>query len=187
MTDRSLIIDSLTLPNGGVIGMCACPGRNHGTANAADEAWDRDLARDLRTIETWRPALVVTLVESHEFAALGVPGLPRAMRGAAFEWQHFPVPDLHAPDSRDAAGWAALCRRLSAELAAGARILLHCAGGKGRTGTVAARLLIGLGSAPAEAITQIRRARRGAIESRAQCDYLLGQRPHRWPPASAQG
>ena len=52
-------------------------------------------------------------------------------------------------------------------------MLVHCRGGLGRAGTIAARLLIELGIEPATAIERVRAVRPGAIETRAQEEYVL--------------
>ena len=52
-------------------------------------------------------------------------------------------------------------------------MVLHCRGGIGRTGTIAARLLVEFGVAPEEAIRMVRRARPGTIETPAQEEYVL--------------
>ncbi len=54
---------------------------------------------------------------------------------------------------------------LHAALDRGEAILLHCAGGKGRSGMVAARLLAERGVAGESAIAAVRTARPGAIET----------------------
>ena len=59
----------------------------------------------------------------------------------------------------------------------GGRILVHCRGGLGRAGTIAARLLVELGTSPDEAIRAVRHVRPGAIETREQERYVLGCRP----------
>ncbi|NYT26421.1 ADP-ribosylglycohydrolase family protein, partial [Alcaligenaceae bacterium] len=46
--------------------------------------------------------------------------------------------------------------------------LLHCRAGLGRAGTLAAHLLVELGTPPAEAVELVRRARTGAIQTSAQ-------------------
>jgi ADP-ribosyl-[dinitrogen reductase] hydrolase len=51
-------------------------------------------------------------------------------------------------------------------------VALHCYGGKGRTGTIAARLLVELGTAPALAIEHVRAARPGSIETREQEQFV---------------
>jgi ADP-ribosyl-[dinitrogen reductase] hydrolase len=52
-------------------------------------------------------------------------------------------------------------------------VLLHCRGGLGRSGTIAARLLVELGENPRVAIDRVRRARHGAIETPAQEAHVL--------------
>jgi protein-tyrosine phosphatase len=54
----------------------------------------------------------------------------------------------------------------------GERILLHCAAGLGRTGTVAARLLMMSGQDADSAIKSVRAARSGTIESVTQERFL---------------
>jgi ADP-ribosyl-[dinitrogen reductase] hydrolase len=55
----------------------------------------------------------------------------------------------------------------------GNRIVVHCRGGLGRTGVIAARLLIELGEAPDKALQRVRAARPGAVETPEQEDYVL--------------
>jgi ADP-ribosyl-[dinitrogen reductase] hydrolase len=62
-------------------------------------------------------------------------------------------------------------------VADGGRVLVHCRGGLGRAGTVAACLLVELGVAPQDAIRRVRAARPNAIETAAQERYILGYRP----------
>ncbi len=53
-------------------------------------------------------------------------------------------------------------------LAAGRRVAVHCAGGRGRTGTLLACYLVHQGLDPAAAIARVREVRPGAVETRAQ-------------------
>ena len=73
-------------------------------------------------------------------------------------------------------------------------MVIHYRGGLGRTGTVAARLLVEFGMGPEEAIAAVRKARPGAIENAEQEDYVRRQKPmvplaprpyHRIPPDRA--
>ena len=61
----------------------------------------------------------------------------------------------------------------------GQSLVVHCRGSLGRTGLIVARLLIALGEAPRKALEQVRAARPGAVETRAQEQYVLEQIPHR--------
>ena len=69
---------------------------------------------------------------------------------------------------------------LRGALATGGRFAMHCYAGLGRTGTVAARLLVEHGMAPAEAIALVRKIRPGSIETDEQERYVLRAA---WPAA----
>lgn len=84
-----------------------------------------------------------------------------------------PIADQHAPDERFEARWAEVGPKVCELLAAGGRVLVHCRGGLGRAGTVAARILVETGVPPAEAILRVRTARNGAIENSIQERYVL--------------
>ena len=55
----------------------------------------------------------------------------------------------------------------------GQGIVVHCRGGLGRTGLIAAQLLIELGEMPSKALERVRAARPGAVETRQQEKYVL--------------
>ena len=170
-----LRIDEVAAPGGGRIGMTFCPGKRQRGAAMGD--WERDLAADLARIAEWGAAAVVTLMEEHELERYGVPGLGEAVEALGMEWHHLPIPDVGVPDSLFEARWFYAGHRLRAHLLAGRRVLLHCRGGLGRTGTIAARLLAELGAVPEEAIAAVRRARPGAIETAAQEAYVRAAQP----------
>jgi hypothetical protein len=75
------------------------------------------------------------------------------------------------------ASWPAVALHLRRLVADGNRVLVHCRGGLGRAGTVAACLLVELGVAPQDAVLRVRAARPHAIETAAQERYVLGYRP----------
>jgi ADP-ribosyl-[dinitrogen reductase] hydrolase len=52
-------------------------------------------------------------------------------------------------------------------------MLVHCKGGLGRAGTIAAQLMIELGAPPKDAVTAVRSTRLGAIETSAQLAYMM--------------
>ncbi len=178
MTIRTSESDPLriaALPvGGGLVGVTLCPGKQGDSVSGA--GWARDLAADIKAIREWGASAVVTLIEEHEFAMLGVQALPDAFREAGIEWHHLPVTDVHAPDQRFETRWVYAGARLRERLRAGERVLVHCRGGLGRAGSVAARLLVESGATPSEAIAQVRAVRPGAIETRAQERWVEAQR-----------
>ncbi len=169
--DGALRITPLPLPGGGIIGMTHLPGRHH--VDAAGRRWQRDLGQDLDAIEAWGAATLVTLAEPREFACYGVPGFADAAARRSFIWHHWPVPDMEPPGAAFARCWDSAGPALLAQLERGARVVIHCVGGLGRTGTLAARILVEFGAEPAAAIATIRALRPGAIETPAQASYVL--------------
>jgi len=61
---------------------------------------------------------------------------------------------------------------LHAELASGRNVTVHCKGGLGRSGMVAACLLVRAGLDPDAAIDVVRTHRRGSIQTFAQEEYV---------------
>ena len=169
-----LQIDAVSLPNNGSVGMCCCPGRLELSSAGVGM---RDLDRDLERIIRWKPMTVISLIEQYEFSTLGVPNLPQRFKAAPFDWYHCPIIDLGAPGIHFEVKFAPIESELLVQLSHGKNVLLHCAAGLGRAGTIAGRLLIGAGKLPNEAIGEIRGARPGAIESKSQENYLSSLSP----------
>ena len=124
-------------------------------------------------IVAWGARAVVTLIEAHEFALLGVPDLGARVLARGLDWHPLPIPDVQPPGEGFEAGWQRSGPALRSDLLAGHRVLVHCRGGLGRAGTVAARLLVELGVPAAEAIRRVRAARPGSIETIQQEQYVL--------------
>ena len=87
-------------------------------------------------------------------------------------WFHLPIEDAAVPTQQWERDWTLASPELHRILDLEGRVLVHCKGGLGRAGVVAARLLFERGVSPDNAITRVRRMRPRAIETRAQEDYL---------------
>jgi len=160
----------------GRIGVTFCPGKKQ--RNAMSGTWDRELVADLTAIRAWGAKHLVTLIEDHEFIELQVQDLPEQAVAAGLRWHHLPIIDGEAPDRRFEQAWRAISPQLLGALEAGEGVVVHCKGGLGRAGTIAAKLLLAAKPhlAPSEAIAQIRSVRHNAIETRVQELYLQGIR-----------
>jgi len=163
---KKITINTVDLPGGGIIGMTHCPGRRG--IDGDGQNWQRDLEQDLGELRAWGAASIVTLLEAGELNGLGVAALGKRVTAHAMRWYHWPVADMQAPGRAFFKIFNRTANALDDQLCAGDRIVLHCAAGLGRTGTVAASLLIRSGLTPEAAISQVRLARPGAIETTAQ-------------------
>ena len=173
-----LRIDTISIPgNRGQIGMTICPGKKNRSYSGI--TWDRDLDTDLDVIVAWGAHAVVTLMEFYELELFGVAALPAHLKARNIEWHHMPIRDVDIPDRWFEQLWLESGQRLKAILFNGGKVLLHCRGGIGRTGTIAARLLVEFGYKPSDAVALVRKTRPGTIETAAQEQYVLKLK--KWP------
>ncbi len=155
---------ALALP--GRLGLTRAPGRW-----AAGRSLDSDvrLREDVEALARIHGAkLLVTLVERLELAELG--DLRAEARRARVAWVHFPIPDMWVPS--DVAATRRLVGRMLRTLERGDAVVVHCWGGLGRAGTIAAACLVARGTPPRAAIAAVRAARPGAVQTDAQEQFV---------------
>lgn len=165
-----LQIAALPLPSGGVVGITFCPGKCQ--PYAATGAWERDLNLDLNAIRDWGAGVLVTLVTAEEMSALKVEGLGVAAEEVGLKWLHLPIADVSTPTADWEEAWLRDRATVHSELDRDGRVVVHCKGGLGRAGTVAARILVERGTPADYAIALVRGVRPGAIETGAQEQYI---------------
>ncbi len=156
--NRKLRVDAMA--NG--IGLTILPGRK-------DRG--RDLQADLEVLRELDYNRVACLITRDEFERYGVPELEAAYEAGGFELYHLPIPD-QGVSRLDA--MHAVVDWIHGHQSAGHKVLLHCVGGLGRSGTVAACYLIKHEKIAADdAIAQVRAARSPrAIETRRQVEFI---------------
>ncbi len=162
-------------PDFGSIGITFCPGKHD--RHAMTGYWDRDLALDLDAVRDWGAAAVVTLLEPKEMTLLRVERLGEEVLRRSMLWFHLPIADVSTPSEAFEQKWVACGAELRSLLRSRRDVLVHCRGGLGRAGMIAARLLVELGTAPDKAIASVRTARPGAIETSEQKRFINGIRP----------
>lgn len=145
----------------GLLGLTILPGRRD---------WGRDFAADLAALRGHGVSHVLCLLARDEFARYGVDLLLDEYRRMGWNLHHLPIVDQRVcsvEEARAAAEWA------GGALAGGGRVLIHCAGGLGRSGMLAACILRALGRTADEAIAEVRCARSvRAIETEEQEDVV---------------
>ncbi len=138
------------------VGLTFAPGKKHRSLEGFD--WDRDLDTDLAVLaREHRADVLVTLMETAELAAMGITDLLVRARSHNLAAIHFPIVDVSAPT--EVAPVDDLLAQLEAYLAARRRVVIHCLGGIGRTGTIAACLLVRRGLSADEATRVVRAVR----------------------------
>ena len=154
------------LPLPGRLGLTRAPGRWAPGRSGDPDSWLReDLTALARAHDT---KVLVTLLEQHELAELG--DLKGAARRAGLSWLRFPIPDMSVPSDMTAA--RGLVTEILRALERGDGVVIHCWGGLGRAGTIAACCLVARGAPAAQAIALVRAAREGAIQSEAQEQFV---------------
>jgi len=115
------------------------------------------LRRDLEYLKEQGIELIVGLSET--------PLAQSFIEEFGFTYRHIPIPDFAAPALEQVEEFVAV---VGESLAAGKPVAVHCAAGKGRTGTMIACYLVSQGRSAEEAIAEIRRLRPGSIETEEQ-------------------
>ena len=155
----------------GVVGMTLCPGKVQ--PHAATGPWDRDLARDMDVIARFGASILITLMESHELAtAVAAEAISDAARARGIKWLHLPIVDLNVPDAAFERTWLDAGKTVRRALRQGAKVVVHCRGGRGRSGLLAARILVELGMDPETAMSEVRVANPLAIETTVQEEHV---------------
>lgn len=97
---------------------------------------------------------IVCLTALEEIQAKS-PAYARALQRNDVPWDQamFPIVDYGVPSDRER--FLQFVRGIAADLRRGVNVLLHCAAGIGRTGTVASCVLVMLGVAPDEAAQRV--------------------------------
>ncbi len=158
-----LRIDWVPLPEerSGRLGLTFLPGRR-------DRG--RDLDKDIQTLKAQKVENVIALVTHDELQNYGVAQLMEAYAKNGINAQQVSVVD-GAPSSLKETN--RLVRDIDESLRRGENTVVHCVGGLGRSGTLAATYLISLGLTASVAIQKVRDARSPrAIETERQRVFI---------------
>ena len=117
---------------------------------------------------------VITLMPQSEMASNEVTNLAALCSEAGLQWFHLPIADDHPPQADFSAAWQAQRAAVHRLLDSGGKIAIHCKGGSGRTGLMAAQILVERGSAKDEATAAVKALRPNALSLDIHQDYLSG-------------
>ncbi|AWB66925.1 phosphatase [Saccharobesus litoralis] len=153
--------DKLPLENGAAIYLTPCPG----TKGLA-------LRETIKQFAEQGIKGLVSLTPKPEMAKLGVADMPQICSELGIAWFYAPIDDHQAPSNEFDIEWPSQKDQVHAILDKQQGVALHCMGGQGRTGTIAAQLLIERGRDYEQARAEVKAVKPGALTIEKQTDYL---------------
>jgi protein-tyrosine phosphatase/nicotinamidase-related amidase len=160
---QRLRVDYIPLNNvKGKLGLTILPGRK-------DRG--RNLQKDLQNLKEENVTKIISLITEHEYLEYGVSNLKQDYINAGFSFISYPMVDQGIPDVTTL---PSILQTMDKELEQGGNVVLHCVGGLGRSGTIAAAYLnYKFGMDPNQAISIVREHRsQRAVESKEQLAFL---------------
>lgn len=115
---------------------------------------------------------VITLMTQPEMAKHQVERIAEQSAARGMAWFHLPVEDEGAPTEQFAQAWKKVRAQVHARLDEDDCIAVHCKGGSGRTGVVAAQILMERGASMKDAIDQVKALRPNAFSHAVQVYYI---------------
>ncbi|VUD69398.1 hypothetical protein TDB9533_04765 [Thalassocella blandensis] len=119
-------------------------------------------------ISHWGIDRIVSLLEVHEAFEVGLCNEKQLTEKHGMEFIHYPFPDRGLPDSIQ--DYLSFTKRLYHEAAGGLNTVIHCRAGIGRTGIIAAGVLL----EPKDAFEHISNHRGVAVpDTQKQIDWVV--------------
>jgi protein-tyrosine phosphatase len=115
--------------------------------------------------------LVVSLLEDNEARTLGLDAERDMVKGLGMDFVSFPIPDMGLPKSVEE--FASLSKMLLKRVDAGTNILVHCHAGIGRSGLMAAGILLHCDLDPQQAFAHVSKMRGVRVPETPDQEYWL--------------
>jgi protein-tyrosine phosphatase len=116
--------------------------------------------------------MVITALSDDEMQAKALPPFQIIADETNIIWHQLPIPDDSTPSAQFQTDWALLEPQVLALLSDKRSVALHCMGGSGRTGLLAAHILVALGWSLAEIVEQVQALRPNAFTHPDQRQYI---------------
>lgn len=153
--------DTLALANGSTFVFTPCPGTKETSISDA-----------LTVLQQAGATAVVTMNGDAELSQLGVATLGDEIADMGMRWFQLPVEDDCEPEAAFAEAWQANKAALLELVENKNTLAIHCRGGTGRTGLMAAILMLEAGFSWQETKTQIQSIRPKALTLAPHLNYL---------------
>tara|TARA_R110002049_G_scaffold105182_1_gene251953 strand:- start:292 stop:789 length:498 start_codon:yes stop_codon:yes gene_type:complete len=153
--------DYLDLKNGGRFIFTPCPGTKNTSVSEA-----------LETLNEAGAKTIITVLSSDEIEALSVSSLGKDTTDKNLKWYQLPIEDDCEPAEAFNKTWEFAKDKILTLLEHKETVAIHCRGGSGRTGLMAAILLLETGENWEDVKQQIQSIRPKALTHPAHINYL---------------
>ncbi|WP_174208785.1 cyclin-dependent kinase inhibitor 3 family protein [Vibrio atlanticus] len=133
-----------------------------------------DLDASLAQLKAQGVEAIVTALDSEELASKNVSKLGEKAQALGMQWFQIEIEDDCAPGADFAAKWQAASPALHQVVDNGGKVAMHCMGGSGRTGLLAAHLLLEKSWDLSKIVQEVQSLRPGAFTKSIQVDYIQG-------------
>ena len=130
------------------------------------------LSESVAQLKSQGVTVVVTALSTQEMLESGVGALSEEVANADLQWFHTPIKDDSVPNVAFHSRWKGIAPSIRRALDNGNKVAIHCMGGSGRTGLLAAHILLDQGWELEDIITQVQSLRPGAFTKDAQVEYI---------------
>lgn len=154
----------------GQLGLTLAPGKQGESEIQPGVIHRRDMRDDMRALAREGTSVIAPLIEPSEFELLGMDGYHEQADAHGLSVVPCPIVDLRVPT--DLAAFGLFIDTLMDALLDGRSVVVHCRGGLGRAGLVAACLLVQAGMEAGEATALVRATRKGAIQNDLQVNFI---------------
>lgn len=152
----------LPLANGSRFVFTPCPGTQ-----------GSDLLQSIQSLRDADCSAVITVLTNDEIKSLKVPDLSQQVISSGLQWFQLPIEDDTSPKDQFLERFHTIKSTLLSLLATQKTIAIHCSGGSGRTGLMAAILLLEYGIGWADVKSLIQSVRPKALTLPVHTEFLI--------------
>lgn len=126
----------------------------------------------LQALKEYGANAVITLMTEKELQALVLNDVGIAVKSLGMSWFHLPICDDQTPDKDFSTLWETAGPAIHRLLENEKSIAIHCKGGSGRTGMIAAQILLERGEVLHKVVKKIQVLRPNALNLAEQREYI---------------